>query len=66
MPIFSVGVGLGYNVLGSVGSKRFYQMLTLKTYIAGDLFLNVGYKLHDFKTPSNLMLGLGYRFHSGR
>ena len=41
-------------------------MLSLKTYIAGDLFLNVGYKLHDFKTPSNLMLGLGYRFHSGR
>lgn len=30
-------------------------------YVHG-LFLHVGYQLHDFKDPNNLMLGLGWRF----
>ena len=26
------------------------------------LYLHIGYKLHDFHDPNNLMLGLGWRF----
>ncbi len=64
MPIFSVAVGFGRNMLGPSDSRQFYQTLNLKAFIVRDLFLNVGYRLHDFKSPSNLMLGFGYRFNS--
>lgn len=64
MPVFSVAVGFGRNVLGPSDSRHFYQTLNLKAYVMGDLFLNVGYQLHDFKSPNNLMLGFGYRFNS--
>lgn len=61
MPIFTVNAGLGYDVVSPKGDKRFYQSLTLKTFIASKLFLNVGYRLGDFKDPQNLMLGFGVR-----
>ena len=32
--------------------------------ITKNLFLHVGYQLHDFKDPNNLMLGLGFRFNA--
>jgi len=66
MPVFSVAVGFGRNIVAPEGDRGFYQTLALKTYILDNLFLNVGYQLQDFKTPSNLMLGVGYRFHSSR
>lgn len=61
MPIFSVNAGLGYDFVNPKGEKRFYQSLTLKTFMTKNLFLNVGYRLGDFKDPQNLMLGLGLR-----
>lgn len=61
MPIFSVNAGMGYDIISPHGNKRFYQSLTLKTFVTKRLFLNVGYRLSRFKDPQNLMLGLGYR-----
>lgn len=61
MPIFAINAGLGYDMLNPEGEKRLYQMLTLKTFVSDRLFLNVGYRLGDFKEPQNLMLGIGVR-----
>ena len=61
MPIFSVNAGLGYDFINPKGEKRFYQSLTLKTFVTDRLFLNVGYRLGSFKDPQNLMLGAGVR-----
>lgn len=61
MPIFAVNVGLGYDFVSPYDEKRFYQSLTLKTFVTDKLFLNVGYRLGSFKTPQNLMLGIGIR-----
>lgn len=61
MPIFSVNAGIGYDFVNPKGDRRFYQSLALKTFITQNIFLNVGYRLGDFKTPQNLMLGLGVR-----
>lgn len=67
MPIFSINIGLGHNVLYKGNdTKDFYQILALKTSLTRDLFLHVGYQLSNFKDPNNLMLGLGYRFHNKR
>lgn len=62
--IFHVNAGLGYDILNPRGDKRFYQSLALKTFIPGSqgLYLNVGYRLGDFSTPQNLMLGLGLQW----
>lgn len=61
MPVFSVNAGIGVNVINPKGDKRFYQSLVLKTFVTKNVFLNVGYRLGDFKDPQNLMLGLGMR-----
>ena len=61
MPFFSIDAGLGVNVVNPHGEKRFYQSLTLKTFLLPCLYLNVGYRLGDFKDPQNLMLGIGCR-----
>lgn len=67
MPIFSINVGIGRNLIYSgEDTKGFYQILALKTSITHHLFLHVGYQLNKFKDPNNLMLGLGYRFHDKR
>ncbi|MCH5318540.1 MAG: acyloxyacyl hydrolase [Paramuribaculum sp.] len=60
-PIFAVNIGLGLNVLCPHSTKRFYQSLTLKTFVTDRIFLNVGYRLGSFSDPENLMLGLGFR-----
>ena len=63
MPIFSVNVGIGRNLIQQGEDTRgFYQILALKAFVTRRLFLHVGYQLHDFKAPNNLMLGLGWRF----
>ena len=63
MPIFSVNIGFGRNVIYKGDElKGFYQTLALKTDLYRNLFLHIGYKLHDFHDPNNLMLGFGWRF----
>ena len=63
MPIFSINVGVGYNVFQKgEDTKGWYQILALKTSLTPRLFLHVGYQLSKFKDPNNLMLGLGWRF----
>ncbi|MCD7963030.1 MAG: acyloxyacyl hydrolase [Rikenellaceae bacterium] len=63
MPIFTISVGLGMEVLrNGEDYRRFYQSLTLKTSLTERLFLNLGYRIKDFSLPSFLMLGVGYRF----
>lgn len=63
MPIFSVNIGFGRNVIYKGDElKGFYQTLALKTDLYKGLYLHIGYKLHDFHDPNNLMLGLGWRF----
>lgn len=62
MPIFSLNVGIGYGVVGPAETRKLYQLVNLKAYIAGPLYLNVGYRLFQFQSPSNLMLGVGYTF----
>lgn len=65
MPYFSVGFGLGINVLHKGGDlKQFYQMLTLKIAVTRSGFVHIGYNLRDFHEPNYLMLGLGYRFNN--
>lgn len=61
MPVFAVNAGLGFNIVNPEGEKRFYQSLTLKTFVSRNLFLNVGYRLGSFKEPQNLILGIGVR-----
>ena len=63
MPIFSINLGVGYNVFQSgKDTQGWYQILALKTSLTRHLFLHVGYQLSKFKDPNNLMLGLGWRF----
>lgn len=65
MPYFSVGLGMGANVLHSGGDlKGFYQTLSLKIELTRSSFLNIGYNLKDFHEPNYLMLGIGYRFNN--
>lgn len=67
MPIFSINIGFGRNVIYKGKElKGFYQTLALKSDIYKNLFIHIGYKLHDFHDPNNLMLGLGWRFGNGR
>ena len=61
MPIFAINAGLGFDILNPKGNKRFYQSLTLKTFVVRNVYLNVGYRLGNFNDPQNLMLGLGIR-----
>ncbi len=62
MPIFSVNVGVGRNIIcRGNDTDGFYQVFILKTSVTRRLFLHVGYQLYNFKDPNNLMLGIGYR-----
>lgn len=63
MPYFTIGVGMGANIVGKGDLKGFYQVLALKVKLTRVSFLHVGYNLQNFNTPNYLMLGLGFRFH---
>ncbi len=63
MPIFSINAGLGFDIISPKGDKRFYQSLTLKTFVYRNVYLNVGYRLGNFNEPQNLMLGVGVRLY---
>ncbi len=62
MPIFSVNLGIGYNVIGPEETRASYQLANLKVRITERFFLNVGYQLLNFQKQNNLMLGFGYSF----
>ena len=62
MPLFSVNVGIGYNVVGPEETRASYELACLKVRLTDALFLNVGYQLLNFQKQNNLMLGLGYTF----
>jgi hypothetical protein len=66
MPIFSVNIGIGHSLYAPGGGdlRGWYQMFTLKTFVTRNLYLSTGYRLVRFRTPGNLMLGLGWRFGS--
>lgn len=67
MPYFTVGIGLGANILHKGGDlKAFYQIVSLKTEITRNSFIHIGYSLHNFHTPNFLMLGIGFRFNNKR
>ena len=52
MPYFTVGIGMGANILHRGGDLRsFYQMLILKISMTRNTFLHVGYNLKDFRDP---------------
>lgn len=59
MPYFAINAGIGYGLAGPRETCKLYQLLTLKTYIHGPVYLNIGYRLMEFHSPSNLMLGVG-------
>lgn len=63
MPYFSINFGAGTYLLGNRNDFRgVYEVLALKIHITKRAMLHIGYSLVDFKTPNNLMLGLGWRF----
>ncbi|TDQ79416.1 lipid A 3-O-deacylase PagL [Sphingobacterium yanglingense] len=65
MPIFTIGIGLGKNVLyKGADFNGTYQSFALKIGTSRSSFLHIGYNLKDFHEPNYLMLGLGYRFHN--
>lgn len=65
MPYFTVGIGLGANILHKGGDlKSFYQILALKIEVTRSSFIHIGYNLQNFHTPNYLMLGIGYRFNN--
>lgn len=59
MPIFSLNAGIGYGFIGPAETRKLYQTVNLKAYVAGPLYINIGYRMVEFQSPSNLMLGVG-------
>ena len=63
MPIFSVNLGVGHNViykgreLGGI-----YNLAVLKAFLTKRLFCHVGLKLCYTDSSNNLLLGIGWRF----
>lgn len=63
MPIFSVNVGAGYNLIHrGKDLKGLYGIFNLKTSLTERLYMNIGYRLSSVLYSHNLMFGLGYRF----
>lgn len=61
MPIFTVDAGAGYDFIEADPKGRFYQTLTLRTFLTDRLYINTGYRLGRFRHQQNLMLGFGLR-----
>ena len=65
MPYFTIGIGMGANILHGGGDLRaFYQLLALKIEVTRNSFVHIGYNLKDFQDPNFLMLGIGFRFNN--
>ncbi len=62
MPIFTVDIGFGHNVVcRGEDLSGFYQIVALKASVTRRIFIHIGYKLSNFRDPNNLMLGVGCR-----
>lgn len=62
MPIFTVDIGIGHNVICRGDDlSGFYQIVALKASVTRRIFIHIGYKLRNFRDPNNLMLGIGCR-----
>jgi hypothetical protein len=67
MPYFTVGLGMGVNVLQGGGDMNYlYQTVALKMDVTRNTFLHIGYCVKDFHKPNHLMLGFGIRFGNKR
>ena len=67
MPFFTIDVGVGHHFMNAVGHLNgWYEILALKMILTRHTFLHIGYSLCDFKTPNNLMLGVGVRLKDQR
>ena len=65
MPYFTVGLGVGANVLHGEGDlDALYQMLYLKINATRSSYVHIGYSLQNFQDPNFLMLGIGFRFNN--
>lgn len=65
MPIFTIGLGIGTNVLHRGGDLRgTYQNFALKIRTNRSTFIHIGYSLKDFHDPNHLMLGFGFNFNN--
>ncbi len=63
MPVFAVNAGIGHNVIYRGRElSGLYGLLSLKTFVSRNLFLNVGLKMCSRECSNNLILGLGWRF----
>ncbi len=61
-PIFTVGVGVGINMLHSgYDSSLLYTTFSLKAHITQRLFLYIGYRFNSIQYTHNLMYGIGIR-----
>lgn len=64
LPIFTLSGDIGYNLIhAGANSNRFFQTIAVKMNITKGIFVNVGYRVSNFKNPNFLMLGVGYRFN---
>jgi hypothetical protein len=61
-PIFTVGVGVGLNMLHrGYDSSLIYTTFSLKAHITKQFFLYVGYRFNSKQYTHNLMYGVGIR-----
>lgn len=61
-PIFTVGVGIGFNILRTgYDYSPIYTTFSLKTHLSERLFLYIGYRFNSTQYTHNLMYGIGIR-----
>ena len=62
MPVYSINIGIGYNVAGfSQELRTLYTTYNLKAFVSDRAFLNIGYRLSSLQYTHNLMLGFGIK-----
>lgn len=62
-PLFSIGAGLGVNILGSgYDYSPIYTQYSMKHFISPRSFIFVGYRFNSTQYTHNMMYGLGFRF----
>ena len=63
MPIFSVNLGIGHNILYKCEELGgIYNFVALKAFVTKSLFAHVGFKASYTESSNNLMFGIGWRF----
>lgn len=62
-PIFTIGVGLGLNLIRSgYDHSPYYTSFSLKAFFTKRTFLYIGYRFNSTQYTHNLMYGVGVRF----